>query len=98
MGLPGHRRTSSHKRRRAAHFAMKKVQLASCPACKAPIAPHRACKGCGAYAGRAVVDKTRAAKRLVKKARAAAPAKKAAKADAHDDHAGHDHAAEEKKA
>ncbi|MBM3204774.1 50S ribosomal protein L32 [Candidatus Uhrbacteria bacterium] len=23
MGLPGHRRTSSHKRRRASHFALK---------------------------------------------------------------------------
>lgn len=93
MGLPGHRRTSSHKRRRAAHFAMKKVQLALCPACKAAIAPHRACKGCGAYAGRAVVDMARAAKRLVKKARSAAPAK----AEAKDAHAGHDHADESKK-
>lgn len=73
---------------------MKKVQLASCPACKAPIAPHRACKGCGAYAGRAVVDKARAAKRLVKKSAAKAPAKKAAKAEAHE---GHDHADEPKK-
>ncbi|TAK03352.1 50S ribosomal protein L32 [Patescibacteria group bacterium] len=92
MGLPGHRRTSSHKRRRAAHFAMKKVTLATCANCKAPVAPHRACKGCGSYGGRIVVDKTRAAKRLVKKARAAAPAaQKTAKAEAKDEHEGHDH-------
>ena len=27
MGLPGHRRTSSHKRRRASHFALTKPAL-----------------------------------------------------------------------
>lgn len=27
MGLPGHRRTSSHKRRRASHFALEKPSL-----------------------------------------------------------------------
>jgi large subunit ribosomal protein L32 len=56
MGLPGHRRTSSHKRRRAAHFALKKLSLAACPKCKEPMMPHRACPSCGTYAGRKVVD------------------------------------------
>lgn len=55
MGLPGHRRTSSHKRRRAAHFALKKLVLAACPKCKEPMMPHRACPSCGTYAGRKVV-------------------------------------------
>jgi len=68
MGLPGHRRTSSHKRRRAAHFAMKKVSIASCPKCSQPIAPHTACRACGSYNGRAVRDTSRVAARLVKKA------------------------------
>ncbi len=54
MGLPGHRRTSSHKRRRAAHFALKKLVLAACPKCKEPMMPHRACPSCGTYAGRKV--------------------------------------------
>jgi len=54
MGLPGHRRTSSHKRRRAAHFALKKLTLAACPKCKEPMMPHRACPSCGTYAGRKV--------------------------------------------
>lgn len=54
MGLPGHRRTSSHKRRRASHFALKKLTLAACPKCKAPMQPHRACSSCGTYAGRKV--------------------------------------------
>ena len=37
MGLPGHRRTSSHKRRRAAHFAIGKMNLAACAKCKKPV-------------------------------------------------------------
>jgi len=67
MGLPGHRRTSSDKRRRAAHFALKKATVNTCPACSAAVLPHRACKVCGSYNGKKVVDTTRAAKRLVKK-------------------------------
>ncbi len=55
MGLPGHRRTSSHKRRRAAHFALTKISLAKCPKCKEPVLPHRACTNCGTYAGRQVI-------------------------------------------
>ena len=55
MGLPGHRRTSSHKRRRAAHFALKPLMLAPCPKCKEPALPHRACPSCGTYAGRQVL-------------------------------------------
>lgn len=52
MGLPGHRRTSSHKRRRAAHFALKPLNIMVCPNCKAPKLPHRACGNCLTYAGR----------------------------------------------
>ena len=56
MGLPGHRRTSSHKKRRAAHFALKKLNLFSCPKCKETVMPHRACLNCGTYAGRKVLN------------------------------------------
>ncbi len=54
MGLPGHRRTSSHKRRRAAHFALGKKSLNACAKCKKPVLPHHACAFCGTYAGRQV--------------------------------------------
>jgi len=54
MGLPGHRRTSSHKRRRASHFALNKLNLSECPKCKKPVQPHHACRFCGTYAGRQV--------------------------------------------
>ncbi|MFH1047890.1 MAG: 50S ribosomal protein L32 [Patescibacteria group bacterium] len=56
MALPGHRRTSSHKRRRASHFALKKTTLAVCPKCKQPKMPHKVCANCGTYAGRQVLE------------------------------------------
>jgi large subunit ribosomal protein L32 len=92
MGLPGHRRTSSHKRRRASHFALKPKTLATCPKCQAPVLPHIACKECGTYAGRQVIElknplekkaapkKDAAAKKATKKAAKPAAKKKAAKA------------------
>lgn len=82
MGLPGHRRTSSHKRRRAAHFALKKTTLATCPKCKEPILPHTACMSCGTYAGRKVLTLRNPLEKGAKKAKA------------HDhghDHEGHNH-------
>ncbi len=55
MGLPGHRRTSSHKRRRASHFALKAKNLTVCSQCKKPAVPHQVCKTCGYYRGRQVI-------------------------------------------
>ena len=52
MGLPGHRRTSSHKRRRAAHFALNKAHLSKCSHCQATVKPHHVCMICGYYNGR----------------------------------------------
>ncbi|MDD5043857.1 MAG: 50S ribosomal protein L32 [Patescibacteria group bacterium] len=66
MGLPGHRRTSSDKRRRASHFALKKRNLVACQQCKKEIIPHRVCPYCGTYAGRQVV-KVAAKKKTSKK-------------------------------
>jgi len=71
MGLPGHRRTSSHKRRRASHFALKAASLTVCSHCKKTILPHTACKHCGYYRGRQVVkikSRIKAAKKSSTKA------------------------------
>jgi len=57
MGLPGHRRTSSHKRRRAAHFALTAVSVGACGHCGKPVRAHRACAFCGYYKGKEVVKK-----------------------------------------
>lgn len=56
MALPGHRRTSSHKRRRASHFALTKVQFIVCSNCGSPIKPHMACWNCGFYKGKLVFN------------------------------------------
>ncbi|MEK7122645.1 MAG: 50S ribosomal protein L32, partial [Patescibacteria group bacterium] len=53
-GLPGKRLSSSSKRRRASHFAMKPAVLVACPQCKKQMSAHRACTFCGTYKGRTV--------------------------------------------
>lgn len=68
MGLPGQRRSLSSKRRRAAHFALKKQALQPCAKCKKMIPSHTACKYCGHYRGR-VVFKTRISKIIERKAK-----------------------------
>ncbi len=69
MGLPGHRRTSSDKRRRAAHFALTEQNVQACPKCKKPLLPHRACVNCGTYKGRQVLDVKKKTARATKKAK-----------------------------
>lgn len=57
MGLPGHRRTSSHKRRRASHFALSASNLNKCGHCGKAVRAHHACDFCGYYKGREVIKK-----------------------------------------
>jgi hypothetical protein len=52
MGLPGHRRTSSDKRRRASHFALKKQPLAVTGG--VTHVPHRLAPGATEYNGHVV--------------------------------------------
>ena len=53
MGLPGHRRTSSHKRRRASHFALTKPALTTDKAGRTHLM-HRAAKGATEWNGIAI--------------------------------------------
>jgi len=70
MGLPSQRRTSTSKKQRASHFAMKKVQTAKCADCGASIRPHHACPKCGKYKGKKVVDVAKRAARHMRKPKA----------------------------
>ena len=79
MALPGHRRTSSDRKRRAAHFALKKKNLAACSKCSQPILAHRACANCGTYKGRQVIDVSRQTSRNLSKTQAKAAAAKPVK-------------------
>lgn len=70
MGLPGHRRTSGDKRRRAAHFALKTKNGNVCPKCGKMVMPHRACAACGTYKGRQVLNVAKRTRRQAKAAKA----------------------------
>jgi len=67
MGLPGHRRTSSHKRRRASQHGLTAVNGTTCAKCSKTIRPHRACEFCGTYRGRQVINVTKRASRTTRK-------------------------------
>ncbi|OGH87973.1 MAG: 50S ribosomal protein L32 [Candidatus Magasanikbacteria bacterium RIFOXYC2_FULL_42_28] len=70
MGLPGHRRTSGDKRRRSAHFALVVKNGSTCAKCGKTILPHRACKFCGTYKGRQVLNVEKRAHRKTKSSKA----------------------------
>ena len=57
MGVPKKRTSKMRRdRRRAANSNLSTpVQVISCPKCKEPVLPHRACKACGHYKGREVL-------------------------------------------
>jgi large subunit ribosomal protein L32 len=66
MGLPSKQRTRTSKRQRASHFALKKTTVNKCEKCGGNILPHQACKSCGTYKGRNIIDKV---KRVIRKTR-----------------------------
>ncbi len=72
MGLPSKRRTNRSKRDRSSHFALTKTDFKKCTACGAMSLPHQACKACGNYKGKAVVNKEKRVIRLAKKTTAKA--------------------------
>ncbi len=77
MGLPGHRRTSSHKRRRASHFALQAKHHTLCSHCQQPVPPHQACLNCGYYRGRQILKiKSKLSAKAKAKAKAKAETKK----------------------
>lgn len=82
MGLPGHRRTSSHKRRRASHFALKAATLSVDPKTGSVHLPHRPAPLATEYRGIPLHFKGRDRKL----------AKMIAKTKAHLDEHGHGHA------
>lgn len=42
-------------KRRSSHWKLEAPNLVKCPNCGAFCMPHRACKACGQYKGRAVI-------------------------------------------
>lgn len=56
MAVPKKKMSRSRTRQRKAAWKVSRPPIASCPQCKAPKLPHRACPNCGQYRGREVVD------------------------------------------
>ena len=55
MSVPKKKRTRGSKKRRASHFALKKVKTVLCKKCQRPKLPHVVCAFCGTYKDREVL-------------------------------------------
>jgi len=75
MSVPKKKRTRGSKKRRASHFAIKKIKTVVCPRCKHPKLPHQVCSFCGTYKGQDILksklDKKEEKKLAKEKAKAA---------------------------
>lgn len=69
MGLPSKKRTPRSKRDRNSHAALKTVQAKKCEACGTLTVPHQACRACGNYKGRKVVNTEKRVARSMKRAK-----------------------------
>jgi large subunit ribosomal protein L32 len=56
MPVPKRKRSRTRRDTRFANKGIKPKQIASCPQCKSPIAPHQVCKECGFYKGVKVIS------------------------------------------
>lgn len=54
MPLPKRRHSNQRTRKRRTHWKLQAATTATCPQCKQPKLPHRACPSCGYYKGRKV--------------------------------------------
>ena len=57
MAVPK-RKISKQRRdkRRSSHWKLDMPGIVKCPSCGAFVLPHRACKACGNYGGRKVIE------------------------------------------
>lgn len=56
MAVPRHKHTRASVGQRRMHLFITKASLTTCPKCKKPTLPHIACKNCGYYKGREVIN------------------------------------------
>jgi large subunit ribosomal protein L32 len=69
MAVPRHKHTRSSVGQRRMHLFITKATLTTCPKCKKPVLSHTACKNCGYYKGREVVNVLASLTKKDKKAR-----------------------------
>lgn len=56
MPVPKRRTSKSKKNMRRAHDFLTPIQLVACTNCGERTVPHRACRACGHYHGRRVIE------------------------------------------
>ncbi|MDO8489775.1 MAG: 50S ribosomal protein L32 [Candidatus Omnitrophota bacterium] len=56
MALPKRKHSAARGRKRRTHWKIKATTLAACPQCKELKLAHRACRSCGYYDGRQVIE------------------------------------------
>jgi large subunit ribosomal protein L32 len=56
MAVPKRKTSKSRRDMRRAHKKLEGPNLTTCPECGEVVEPHHACKSCGAYKGRNVMD------------------------------------------
>jgi len=56
MAVPRHSHTRSKVGKTRMHKYIKRVVLTLCPKCQKPVLSHTACKNCGFYKGKEVVN------------------------------------------
>jgi len=64
MAVPKSRKTKGRRDQRRMHIHIKNPGLTTCTKCGKPVLGHTACKNCGFYKGREVID---VMKKLTKK-------------------------------
>ena len=55
MAVPKRKTSKMKVRSRKAANSYKGIQTGVCPACKAPVLPHKVCGSCGNYNGKQVI-------------------------------------------
>ncbi|HEX2155123.1 MAG TPA: 50S ribosomal protein L32 [Acidimicrobiia bacterium] len=56
MAVPKKKMSRRRTRQRKAAWKVDRPTMSTCPQCKAPKLPHRACPNCGHYKGREVLE------------------------------------------
>ncbi|MEM7481629.1 MAG: 50S ribosomal protein L32 [Acidobacteriota bacterium] len=56
MANPKRRTSKARRDRRRAHDALSRPSASLCPECGETKMPHRACRACGSYRGRDVIE------------------------------------------
>ncbi|MFU0801292.1 MAG: 50S ribosomal protein L32 [Xylanivirga thermophila] len=56
MAVPKHKTSKARRNKRRANWKLASPSVMACPQCGQPKLPHRACKSCGYYNKRQVID------------------------------------------